>query len=339
VYLRGPATVPVAVAGDEFRGIAFLSLSRLLLGAHFALSTAPLRACLLGLAALGRAHSTRAMKPSLPDVLLGKRQGASSAVILCHGLGDTSEGWSDTVRHALVPGLPDTLFILPTAPTQPVTINGGASCPSWYDIESLSRSRSLERCAGLEDSVARVHGLVAAQVAAGVPESRVALVGFSQGGALSLFSALNWQGAPLGGAFVLSGYLPRPGDAKPSAATRAQMPVRLYHGTADGVVPLAAAHDAESRTRAMGMASVQLQVYDGLQHSANEPELADLLRDLRAAFAPPRAPATPEALAEMSTKQLKAFLVERNAGSARIAACLEKAELLALALEVLGSKP
>jgi predicted esterase len=283
-----------------------------------------------------------AAAPSLPDAILGPRQGgaATSAVILCHGLGDTSEGWTETVRHALLPALPSTRFVLPTAVTQPVTINGGAPCPSWYNIESLTTSRALERCQGLEASVARLQALVAGQVAAGIPESRIALVGFSQGGALSLYTALTWPGAaPLAGVHVLSGYLPRPGGVAPTPATLQRMPVRLYHGAADAVVPLVAAQDAEARCRALGVADVRLTVYEGLAHSANERELAELVKGLAAALAaPPDAPPSREALAGMSAKQLKAFLVQRNAGSARIAACIEKSELLALALEVLGGK-
>ena len=281
-----------------------------------------------------------AAAPSLPDAILGPRQGATSAVILCHGLGDTSEGWTDTVRHALLPALPHTRFILPTAVTQPVTINGGMPCPSWYDIESLSASRSLEKCVGLEASVSRLQALVAAQVASGIPESRIALVGFSQGGALSLYTALTWPGAvPLAGVHVLSGYLPRPAGIAPTAATLQRTPVRLYHGSADAVVPLLAAQDAEARCRALGVADVRLTVYEGLAHSANERELAELVKGLAAALAaPPEPPPSREALAGMSAKQLKAFLVQRNAGSARIAACIEKSELLALALEVLGEE-
>jgi predicted esterase len=273
--------------------------------------------------------------PSLPDVFLGATKGARSAVILCHGLGDTSDGWSETVSAALAPYLPDTLFILPTAPTQPVTINGGAPCPSWYDIESLSTSRSLEKCAGLDESVARLTALVRTQVAAGIPESRIGLVGFSQGGALSLFTALTWAGPPLAGAFVLSGYLPRAAAVKPTPAVAGGTLVRLYHGDEDRVVPLVAAHDAEARATALGLHSVRLSVYPGMAHSANAQELRELVKDLKGALSPAPPPPTEEQLAAMPAKELKAWLVAANAGSARIAACIEKADLLALALEVL----
>jgi phospholipase/carboxylesterase len=267
-----------------------------------------------------------------PDKVLGPAE-ATSAVIFSHGLGDTSAGWADTVQHALLPQLPHTRFILPTAKRQPVTINGGMPTNSWYDIESLSTSRSLERCAGLEDSVARIQGLVGGQVAAGIPHDKIALVGFSQGGALSLFSALTWPGeSPLGGAFVLSGYMPRAAAVKPTEGVQARTRVRLYHGDEDGVVPLIAGQDAEKRARGLGVRDVSLKVYGGLEHSASAEELSALAVDLRALFAPRP---TAEALEGMSVKQLKAFLVDANMGSARIAACVEKGELLALAQEAL----
>ncbi|CAG8775184.1 2831_t:CDS:2, partial [Ambispora leptoticha] len=34
--------------------------------------------------------------------------------------------------------VPHVKFIFPNAPVQPVTINGGAVMPSWYDIMSLA---------------------------------------------------------------------------------------------------------------------------------------------------------------------------------------------------------
>ena len=40
----------------------------------------------------------------------------------------------------------------------------------------------------------RVLGLIAAEIAAGIPAERIVLVGFSQGGALSLFTGLQYPG-------------------------------------------------------------------------------------------------------------------------------------------------
>ena len=53
-----------------------------------------------------------------------------------HGLGDTNQGWMDVGMH-LHQQLPHVKFVLPNAPTMPVTLNMGMPMPSWYDITSL----------------------------------------------------------------------------------------------------------------------------------------------------------------------------------------------------------
>ena len=61
---------------------------------------------------------------------------ATSSVIFLHGLGDTAEGWQE-IAELLQRSLPDTRWVLPTAPSRPVTINQGMEMPAWYDIVSL----------------------------------------------------------------------------------------------------------------------------------------------------------------------------------------------------------
>lgn len=48
----------------------------------------------------------------------------SSLVVFMHGLGDTARGW-EPVADMLAPRFPTTRFILPTATSKPVTLNGG----------------------------------------------------------------------------------------------------------------------------------------------------------------------------------------------------------------------
>ena len=54
---------------------------------------------------------------------------------------------------ALAPRLPTARFVLPTAHVQPVTVNGGMTMNSWYDIETLghARMRTGEKAAGIEN--------------------------------------------------------------------------------------------------------------------------------------------------------------------------------------------
>eukprot|EP00438_Fugacium_kawagutii_P034686 Skav231157 [mRNA] locus=scaffold3252:57311:57854:- [translate_table: standard] len=81
----------------------------------------------------------------LGTLRLGPEQ-PSSCVILLHGLGDTAEGWL-SAAHFLAQGLPQTRFLLPTAPVQAVSLNGGMAMHSWYDIRGLGE-RADEPCDG-----------------------------------------------------------------------------------------------------------------------------------------------------------------------------------------------
>lgn len=52
--------------------------------------------------------------------------------------GDSGAGWSFLPELMAASNLlPGVKWILPNAPNNPVTINGGMKMPSWYDITSL----------------------------------------------------------------------------------------------------------------------------------------------------------------------------------------------------------
>ena len=104
--------------------------------------------------------------------------------------------------------MPHVKFVLPTAPKQPVTMNMGMSMPSWYDIVGLDE-RSNENCAGIDTSVKTLQDILKAEHDNhGLPYNRMVLAGFSQGGALSLYTGLQFTDT-LAGVVVLSGYLPQ----------------------------------------------------------------------------------------------------------------------------------
>ena len=58
--------------------------------------------------------------------------------------------------------------------------------PAWFDIESLDPDDPREDVDGMLESAAYVMGLVQREIENGIPPERIALVGFSQGGAISL---------------------------------------------------------------------------------------------------------------------------------------------------------
>ena len=111
-----------------------------------------------------------------------------ATVILMHGLGDSSDGMA-SLADVFYIAFPWVKFILPTATTRPVTMNMGHTMTAWYDIVGLDK-RSNEHCDGIDVSVARIRKLLEEEHATGLPYSRIALAGFSQGAALSLYTGL-----------------------------------------------------------------------------------------------------------------------------------------------------
>jgi len=108
------------------------------------------------------------------------------------------------------------------------------------DINRISELDFIhEDEAGLRESMAAVHRLIAAEVARGVPARRIVLAGFSQGCAITLGAGVRCT-ERLAGLAGLSGYVPL---ADTTAAERhsanRDTPVFLAHGRNDGVVAMA----------------------------------------------------------------------------------------------------
>lgn len=199
-----------------------------------------------------------------------------------HGLGDSARGWLEGGVH-MWSAVPHCRLIIPDAPVAPVTLNGGAEMPSWYDIEGLVE-RFDERCAGLEESRARINGFIEGEIEAGVPASRIVVAGFSQGGALSLVAGLRFP-RTLAGVLVMSGYLA--GASTFDIADEAKgVPVLHCHGSDDPMVKLEWARETKRRVVGMGLERYELKEYPGLQHSVSEQEMIDAIEFLRARLPP-----------------------------------------------------
>ncbi len=83
---------------------------------------------------------------------------ADACVIWLHGLGADRYDFMP-VAEMLQKRLHSTRFVLPQAPTQAVTINGGYAMPSWYDILAMSPARAINR-EQLEASAQQVIALI-----------------------------------------------------------------------------------------------------------------------------------------------------------------------------------
>ncbi len=184
-------------------------------------------------------------------LIIEPAQVADSCVIWLHGLGADRYDFQP-VAEALQQRLSSTRFVLPQAPTQPVTINGGWSMPSWYDILAMSPARAINRDQ-LEASTQQVINLIETQRDGGIDPARIFLAGFSQGGAVVLHTAfLRWQG-PLGGVIALSTYAPTFSRPLPLMPASKRYPVLCLHGRNDNVVLPAMGRDAYECLTAEGV--------------------------------------------------------------------------------------
>lgn len=96
--------------------------------------------------------------------------------------------------------------VCPTAPTQPVSLNAGFRMPSWFDLKTLDISGPEDE-EGIKQASQNIHSMINTEIEKGVPAERIVLGGFSQGGALALYSALTYN-KPLAGVVALSCWLP-----------------------------------------------------------------------------------------------------------------------------------
>jgi phospholipase/carboxylesterase len=197
----------------------------------------------------------------------------TASVIWLHGLGADCHDFEPLVPEIVPRRERAWRFVFPNAPVRPVTINGGMSLRAWYDILGFDRL-AAEDTAGFRDTDARVGELIALEIERGIPAARIVLAGFSQGGAVSLYTGLRYP-ERLAGIMGLSCYLPLAGTlAAERAPANAGVPLFMAHGLDDGVLPIGMGLDSREKLTALGY-SVEWHQYR-MAHSVSQPEVADI---------------------------------------------------------------
>ena len=199
-------------------------------------------------------------------------------IIWLHGLGADGHDFEPIVPELDLPAAPAIRFIFPHAPMQPVTVNGGMVMRAWYDITGLEMARN-EDAAGITRSAELVAGLIEREVGRGIHSDHIFLAGFSQGGAIALYTGLRYA-EPLAGLIALSTYLPLakhiPGEAH---ASNKGIPIFMAHGSFDPVVPLPLGDHSHQWLQAHDY-DVEWHTYP-MQHSVSPDEIRDLAEWLR----------------------------------------------------------
>lgn len=182
---------------------------------------------------------------------------ARGALILTHGRGATA----DSIM-ALAPllGADHLAWFAPQA-----------SGNTWYPYSFLSPITDNEP--GISSGMQALHDLVSLVEAAGVPSSRIALLGFSQGACLTLeFAARHARryGALVG----LSGGLIGPeGTPRDYPGSFDGTPIFLGCSDVDAHIPLLRVHDSANVLTSLG-AVVDARIYPGMGHLVNDDEIA-----------------------------------------------------------------
>ena len=197
----------------------------------------------------------------------------TATILIMHGLGADGRDFLPVAEQLDLSSVGPVRFLFPSAPSMPVTINGGYVMPAWYDILGTDLVRREDE-GGLRQSQAAIDGLIAHEIDRGIAAHRIVVAGFSQGCAMALMTGLRFD-QRLGGIAALSGYLPL---AATTAAERSQanagVPIFMAHGTRDGVVPIARAEASRDALQALGY-GVDWHAYP-MEHSVCAQEITDL---------------------------------------------------------------
>lgn len=174
-----------------------------------------------------------------------------ASVIWLHGLGADGHDFVPIVPELQLPSQLAIRFIFPHAPSIPVSINQGYIMPAWYDIRPGEKGFEQDRD-GIKQSANRIRALVERETLRGIKPNRIILAGFSQGGAMALFTGIGHY-EPLGGIVALSAYLPCKEELAPFAlGSQMKTPVFMAHGTLDEIVPFEAGEQAARWLKQLG---------------------------------------------------------------------------------------
>jgi len=170
-----------------------------------------------------------------PSIELETAPNPTASVIWLHGLGADGNDFVPIVPELELPASLRVRFVFPHAPVRAVTINNGMRMRAWYDIAAADLTNRAD-LAGVRESQGQLQALIERENARGMPSERIVLAGFSQGGAIALYTGLR-HGERLAGIVALSTYLIAPDKlALEASAANRSVPIFMAHGTADPVV-------------------------------------------------------------------------------------------------------
>jgi phospholipase/carboxylesterase len=193
-----------------------------------------------------------------------KSEKPKSLVIMLHGLGADGKDLIGLSSY-FAADMPDTAFVAPDAPFPCDVAPVGYQ---WFSLKDTDPHALLQ---GVNAAAPIIDAFIDSQIDAfGVPANKIALLGFSQGTMVSLYTApkrengiaavLGYSGALIGGEL-----LEKTSKSKPA--------IHLVHGTDDQVVPFTVMDPAKEILETSGF-DVETTICKGVGHSISEEGLA-----------------------------------------------------------------
>jgi phospholipase/carboxylesterase len=196
---------------------------------------------------------------------------AKQLVVLCHGLGADAHDLID-LAHAWAPACPDASFASVDAPF----VHDSGFNRQWWSV--ADRTPSVME-AGARKAAPYLDAFIDTELQR-LNLIDYAVMGFSQGAMITLFTGLRRRAAPKA-LLAFSGALLAPETLAQELANHAQ--VTLVHGEADDVVPVDRSHEAEAVLRDNNV-PVDAYYIPGLGHGLDDTAISHGALALQRAF-------------------------------------------------------
>jgi phospholipase/carboxylesterase len=214
----------------------------------------------------------------LPSVDIAPTGPHKATIIWLHGLGDSGDGFAPIAPELKLDPALGIKFIFPHAPIRPVTINNGMKMRAWYDIKTMDMNSRAD-VSGVIESSQQVQQLIENEINAGIPASKIMLIGFSQGGVIALHLGTRIEKS-LAGIVALSTYMCEPNTlASEKHEANQNTAILCCHGTQDPVVPISLGKLALTTLKSNGYNVVWKDYM--MEHSVCMQEVEDIAAFIR----------------------------------------------------------
>ncbi len=204
------------------------------------------------------------------NIVIEPREKAQACIIWMHGLGAGADDMAGLAKQ--LPLSTPVRHVSLNAPIRPVTLNQGMPMPAWYDITGVTLTDREDK-AGILASEAAILKAIDAQIAEGLAPEQIFLAGFSQGGAMALFTALR-SNLTLGGALILSAYLPLATECEQPKLDK-KTPMFIASGRLDPIVLPTWTNQTVDWLRNQGFEALTVRNYQ-MEHSVCIEEVQEM---------------------------------------------------------------